>query len=219
MQLAIYGAGRLGKELYDLAYRINAIEHRWQNIFFIDDIRRERHFYFGDVLRLSEVHSIKDKIEAVVANGTPRNRKKMAEVLRQAGIPLVNLIDPSVIISPSALISGGGGTVIRPYSSISSDAVIGENTLIQPYVHISHDVHVGANTVFSANVALGGKLQIGEECYFGLGAVVREELTIGARAIIGMGAVVLHDVDCDSIMVGNPAHVLRKNATGEVFHH
>lgn len=75
------------------------------------------------------------------------------------------------------------------------------------------------NTVFSANVALGGKLQIGEECYFGLGAVVCEELTIGARAIIGMGAVVLHDVDCDSIMVGNPAHVLRKNATGEVFHH
>ena len=112
-----------------------------------------------------------------------------------------------------------GGTVIRQYSSISSDAVIGENTLIQPYVHISYDVHVGANTVFSANVALGGKLQIGEECYFGLGAVVCEELTIGARAIIGMGAVVLHDVDCDSIMVGNPAHVLRKNATGEVFHH
>lgn len=50
---------------------------------------------------------MKNKIEAVVANGTPRNRKKMAEVLRQAGIPLVNLIDPSVIISPSALISGG----------------------------------------------------------------------------------------------------------------
>lgn len=83
---------------------------------------------------------------------------------------------------------------------------------------LEHDVHVGANSVFSANVALGGKLQIGEECYFGPGSVVRENLTIGARAIIGMGAVVLHDVDCDSVMVGNPAHVLRKSATGEVFH-
>lgn len=107
MQLAIYGAGRLGKELYDLAFRVNEIEHRWQNIFFIDDIRQGRHFYLGDVHRLSEVQSVKDKLEAVVANGTPRNRKKMAEVLRQAGIPLVNLIDPSAIISPSALISGG----------------------------------------------------------------------------------------------------------------
>lgn len=114
MQLAIYGAGRLGKELYDLAYRINAIEHRWQNIFFIDDIRRERHFYFGDVLRLSEVHSIKDKIEAVVANGTPKYRKKMAEILKQADISLVNLIDPSAIISPSAHISGGGELSFAP---------------------------------------------------------------------------------------------------------
>ena len=69
MQLAIYGAGRLGKELYDLSIRINAIDHRWQHIFFIDDIRHEGQFY------------MKNKIEAVVANGTPRNRKKMAEVL------------------------------------------------------------------------------------------------------------------------------------------
>ena len=61
----------------------------------------------SNVYRLSEAKRMKNKIEAVVANGTPRNRKKMAEVLRQAGIPLVNLIDPSVIISPSALISGG----------------------------------------------------------------------------------------------------------------
>lgn len=106
-------SGTSWKKIYDLAYRINAIKHRWQNIFFIDDIRRERHFYFGDVLRLSEVHSIKDKIEAVVANGTPKYRKKMAEILKQADISLVNLIDPSAIISPSAHISGGG-TVIRP---------------------------------------------------------------------------------------------------------
>lgn len=104
MQLAIYGAGRLGKELYDLAFRVNAIEHRWQNIFFIDDIRQEKQYYLSDVHRLSEIQPIKDKVEAVVANGTPKNRKKMADVLRQAGIPLVNLIDPSAIISPSAII-------------------------------------------------------------------------------------------------------------------
>ena len=81
MQLAIYGAGRLGKELYDLSIRINAIDHRWQHIFFIDDIRHEGQFYMSNVYRLSEAKRMKNKIEAVVANGTPRNRKKMAEVL------------------------------------------------------------------------------------------------------------------------------------------
>lgn len=140
----------------------------------------------------------------------------MNEIAGGQIISLTNLIDPSVIIAPYDVFTGG--ISILSYAMVSSDAVVGENTLIQPYVHISHDVHVGANSVFSANVALGGKLQIGEECYFGLGAVVREDLTIGARAIIGMGAVVLHDVDCDSVMVGNPANVLRKSTTGEVFH-
>ncbi len=217
MQLAIYGAGSLGKNLYDVALRVNERDHRWTDIFFIDDIRQEHQFYQSQVHRLSEVQQMQEPVEAVVANGTPKDRKKMAEVLQQAGIALTNLIDPSAIIAPSAMFTGGGISILS-YATVSSDAVVGENTLIQPYVHISHDVHVGANSVFSANVALGGKLQIGEECYFGLGAVIREELTIGARAIIGMGAVVLHDVDCDSIMVGNPARVLRKNETGEVFH-
>lgn len=217
MQLAIYGAGSLGKQLYDVALRVNEQDRRWTDIFFIDDVRQERQFYLSRVHRLTEVQQMDEPVEALVANGTPKNRKKMAVILREAGISLTNLIDPSVIISPSAMFTGGGISIL-PYSRVSSDAVVGENTLIQPYVYIPHDVHVGANSVFSANVALGGKLQIGEECYFGLGSVVRENLTIGARAIIGMGAVVLHDVDCDSVMVGNPAHVLRKSATGEVFH-
>lgn len=216
MQLAIYGAGSLGKQLYDVAIRVNALEHRWQNIFFIDDIRPERQFYLSDVYRLAEVQRMTDRVEAVIANGTPKNRRKMAGVLQQLGISLTSLIDPSVIISPSAVVREG--TVILSYATISSDAVVGENTLIQPYVHITHDVHIGANSVFSANVALGGKLRIGEECYFGLGACIREELIIGDRALIGMGAVVLHDVNCDSVMVGNPAYILCKSGTGEVFH-
>ena len=49
-----------------------------------------------------------EPVEAVVANGTPKNRKKMAAILREAGISLINLIDPSVIIAPSAMFTGEG---------------------------------------------------------------------------------------------------------------
>lgn len=51
---------------------------------------------------------MQEPVEAVVANGTPKNRKKMAEVLQQAGLSLTNLIDPSVIVAPSAVFTGGG---------------------------------------------------------------------------------------------------------------
>ena len=108
MQLAIYGAGSLGKKLYDVALRVNERDCRWTNIFFIDDIRQERQFYLSRVHRLTEVQQMDEPVEAVVANGTPKNRKKMAVILREAGISLTNLIDPSVIIAPSAVFTGGG---------------------------------------------------------------------------------------------------------------
>lgn len=50
---------------------------------------------------------MQEPVEAVVANGTPKNRKKMAEVLQQAGISQINLIDPSVNVAPSAVFTGG----------------------------------------------------------------------------------------------------------------
>ena len=108
MQLAIYGAGSLGKNLYDVALRVNERERRWTDIFFIDDIRQERQFYLNRVHRLTEVQQMDEPVEAVVANGTPKNRKKMVAVLRKAGISLTNLIDPSVIIAPSAVSTGRG---------------------------------------------------------------------------------------------------------------
>ena len=97
MQLAIYGAGSLGKNLYDVALRVNERDHRWTDIFFIDDIRQEHQFYQSQVHRLSEVQQMQEPVEAVVANGTPKDRKKMAEVLQQAGIALTNLIDPGFV--------------------------------------------------------------------------------------------------------------------------
>lgn len=108
MQLAIYGAGSLGKNLYDVALRVNERERRWTDVFFIDDIRQECQFYLSHVHRLTEVQQMDEPVEAVVANGTPKNRKKMVAVLRKAGISLTNLIDPSVIIAPSAVFTGGG---------------------------------------------------------------------------------------------------------------
>ena len=40
MYLGIYGAGNLGKELYDIALRVNSYENRWEKIIFIDDFRK-----------------------------------------------------------------------------------------------------------------------------------------------------------------------------------
>jgi len=108
LELAIYGAGSLGKNLYDVALRVNERERRWREIFFLDDTREEREFYGSEVRRLADVRQMAASVEAVVANGTPKHRRAMAATLREVGIPLTNLVDPSVIVAPSAVFTGGG---------------------------------------------------------------------------------------------------------------
>lgn len=97
MQLGIYGAGSLGKELYDIAIRINTLLRKWDNIFFIDDIRQERKFYLGEIYRLSELKDKRNNVEVIIANGTPYNRQNMLARLKRLGFRLTNIIDPSVI--------------------------------------------------------------------------------------------------------------------------
>ena len=44
----------------------------------------------------------------------------------------------------------------------------------------------------------------------GAGAVVLPGMTIGERAMVGAGAVVTKDVEPDTVVVGNPARVVRR---------
>jgi UDP-2-acetamido-3-amino-2,3-dideoxy-glucuronate N-acetyltransferase len=44
----------------------------------------------------------------------------------------------------------------------------------------------------------------------GAGAVVLPGVTIGERAMVGAGAVVTKDVESDTVVVGNPARVVRR---------
>ncbi len=215
MKLGIYGAGSLGKKIYDVALRINENEQKWDEILFIDDVRQEKEYYLGRVIKMDEARNIGADIESVVGLGTPKHRRNMVATLRENHIALTNIIDPTVIISPTAKINTG--VIILPYSSVASDAVIEENVLVQPYIHVAHDVTIGSNSVLSANVSIGGNVQLGNDCYIGMGAVIREKLTIESRSIVGMGAVVLKNVDSGSVVVGNPARVIRKDESGNVF--
>ena len=52
---------------------------------------------------------------------------------------------------------------------------------------------------------------IGEDCWIGGGAILCPGVTVGDRCIIGAGSVVTKDIPSDSIAVGNPAKVIRKN--------
>ena len=109
---------------------------------------------------------------------------------------------------------------------ISSHTFICEGVTIEDHVFIGHGV-MFINDSYPRATTAAGELQTAADwkveqttvkkgASIGSGATVLCNVTIGERAIVGAGSVVTRDVPPDTIVIGNPARVLRAvgDATG-----
>jgi sugar O-acyltransferase (sialic acid O-acetyltransferase NeuD family) len=217
-KLGICGAGGYGKEVYDLASRINKVNSFWSDIFFVDkDPIVHKTIYQSKVINFETLTQNYDKksTELIVAVGEPSLRKKIYKQLISHEYTLINLFDPSCIISPTAKF--GKGVIISQFCTINSDVVIGNNVVVNTSVDVGHDTSIGNHTVISPFVCLGGGSVIGEHSYIGMSVCVKEKLSIGSNVIIGMGSFVFKDIPNKMIAMGNPARPLRRNEGKTVF--
>jgi len=214
MILLIYGSGGFGREVHDLAKRINNKEKLWSEISFIDDVRKENNLNGIRVYKFEEILSLKD-VECIVALGEPVSREKLYNRLKQNNLKIATLVDPTAIVSDFSVIEEG--CIISAFSLIANSAYIKANSVIQAFTNIGHDVVVGRHSVISSGVFPGGGSIFEDKVYVGLGAVIKEKLRIGTNSIVGMGSCVFSDVPSDMIVLGNPARVIRRNEDNKIF--
>ncbi len=140
-----------------------------------------------------------------------QNEKSVYEKLESLNIPsskYATLIHPSAII-PKGFCKIGNGVLMAPLSQLSPDTTIEDNCILLPNSFVGHDstlmrfAHIATNAVVGANVV------VGRACHIGSNATIREKIKIGDFSLVGAGAVVLNDVIENSIVVGNPAKLLR----------
>lgn len=105
-------------------------------------------------------------------------------------------INSSAVIGRGLKIQYGFGTVI------GNKTVIGKNCNLRQLTSIS--CKVIENGTYSASP------QIGDNVDIGVNVVIIGDIKIGNNVVIGAGAVITKDVEDNSVMVGNPATVLKK---------
>lgn len=218
MDLLIYCAGGLGKEVFELADSVNKSQKRWKNIFFVDDMIEKEKIKRTVVYRYNELSIFFEKkdVQFIIATGEPAFRSQLFEKVKQDGYSLATLVAEKAIIHGGATV--GEGCVIRDDCQISADVTIGEDVYIQGAVHVGHDSCIGAHTVLSSMVNISGKVNIGIRTYIAPGCLIKDRISIGNDVIAGIGSVILRNIKDEKIVLGYPAKVIGENESKKVFH-
>ena len=217
MILGIYGAGGLGREVYEVARAINRERLTWSEIIFIDDgediknIRKIPIFTFKEALRKFS----KVPFEVCVAVGEPSIRQILYDKLAAKNIKIATIIHPEVSIPDSTTI--GEGTIICKFVSITCDICIGKNVYIHPMACIGHDSVIGDSAVISSFVDVAGDCIIGEKAFLAIGVVMKQGISVGRKSIVGMSSVIHRDIPEAVIAMGNPARAMKHNDQERVF--
>ncbi|MBV6446384.1 MAG: 2,3,4,5-tetrahydropyridine-2,6-dicarboxylate N-acetyltransferase [Ignavibacteriaceae bacterium] len=112
-------------------------------------------------------------------------------------------------------IHGGGlDTDGNEFVRIGDYCSFGPGTQLQlgadhPLTHVSTYPFAALNKTEKIPFDKKYGIYIGNDVWTGINVIVKHGVTIGDGAVIGMGSVVTHDVDPYSIVVGNPARLLR----------
>ena len=204
-ELIIVGAGNAAREVLQIAKDVNMVKQTWKIKGFIADTGLDIHALTnGDFEIIGTITDWKPKEneEFVCAIADPKGREQVVKKLLGRGAKFVNLIHPTSRLSDYCSI--GNGVILYPYSSVGSNAFIGDFVFLQK-TDIAHDVKIGDFTTISALCGILGGVRIGERVFIGNHATILPGLLIDNDAIVGAGSVVIRTVKKSTKVFGNPA--------------
>ncbi len=141
-----------------------------------------------------------------------QKEQKVYEKIISLDIPsnrLATLIHPTAIV-PKGMCKIGDGVLMAPLSQLSPDTTLEDNCIMLPNSFLGHDSTLKRFAHVASNATIGANVIVGKACHVGTNCTIREKVIIGDYSLIGSGSVVLKNVEEGSIVVGNPARLLRK---------
>ena len=185
MNVLIYGAGVLGKQVYHLLK--TQPEHNICGL--IDDSQAIGTPFFPDLKVSENRQSLNQKLEddpdfpkkvaMVIAIG-PDNLSARWDVFswaKEKGFGLPNLIHPKAAIDASA--SLGSGNIILANATIDCEVELGDGNYLDIGCLISHNNNIGNNNFITTGSATAGQVSLGDHNFIGMHSTFTDGVQIG----------------------------------------
>lgn len=208
--IAIYGAGGLGREVACLLHLINKKMPTWNLIGFFDDVKKQgdRNEY-GQILGgLDVLNEWSHPISLVMAIGSPAVASKIVSKISLSMVDYPNIIAPDVSFLDRASISLGKGNIISLGCIISCNVKIGDFNLFNYRTSIAHDVEMRNFNMFMPSVNISGNVNMGDCNFFGVSSVVLQNVKVGNGIKLSANSLLITARKDNVTYMGNPAKVV-----------
>lgn len=213
--IAIYGAGGFGREVYCLINIINegidSKEDKWNFIGFFDDgLNQGISNEYGKVIGGIEVlNSWKTPIAIVFGMASPQSLFSVHSKISNPNVTFPNIIDPSIVWLDKNNFKIGQGNVICAQGFISCNVTLGNFNIINNGVSLGHDCIIGDYNALMPATHISGGVKVGNRNFLGINSVILQYHAITEDITVGAGSVVMKNIRKPGTYLGVPAEKLK----------
>ena len=211
-EIAIYGAGGLGREVAAMIDNINHKTPTWKFIGFFDDgvETGTAISHFGTVLGGQDtLNSWQTPLSVVVCMGNPRTLQKIVDGIDNDMLDFPNLLSPDFVVEDSETFIMGKGNIVKSNCRFTCNATVGDFNIINGSVGFGHNVTIGNCNVFMPGTRISGETEIGNRNLFGSMSFVKQCLRIGNDITLSPLSPLLTRPKDGHTYMGNPAKILK----------
>ena len=205
--IAIYGAGGLGREIACILKEINEQESTWNLVGFFDDgMEKGSSNEYGTILGgMSELNQWEGDLAVIIGIGNPKITHLLVNKITNEQISFPNIISPDVKFLDRDSLKIGKGNFINFKASVSCNVTIGNFNSIGAFTALGHDCKVGDFNTLMPSVQVCGFVEMGQQNFLGISSIVLQMNKIGNGITLGAGSILMKDAEDDRTYFGNPA--------------
>jgi len=208
-KILLYGARSTGYIIYEMLKDLNISTHYIFDPFLKKVVFKSNLKFSYKKKDLFNYIKLSNNFVVCIAREDGLARYKISKEFENLGLKSINIISKLSSIHKSSKI--GRGIISMPKSYVNRGVTIGDYCILNTGSMIDHECIIGNGVHLMGGCYLAGRVKVNDYASIGATATILPDITIGKNSIVGAGSVVTKDVKPNTVVVGNPARILRKN--------